>query len=211
MLLTLDFELSRVLSYDLLCLFSCDLGSASNKKKIFDFAHFLLLLVTLNPELAQTNRCLAAFGALYLSNRLFGDKKQWPKLKNTFNAFRQEKVRKNEGIFATLHLFSLINTAQIPEGTKEGEKTLKRKRSFADIVLNRIQGIFKGGAKKEIELEIEGAGQGKLFETYRTLDYFKDCYVGFLRLSGDQYGLELSFPLKEVKKISIQIFNGRVD
>jgi hypothetical protein len=207
-LIALDFQMSRVLSYDFLVLFFNDLSHLENNKKVFDFAHFLLLLVTLNSNFSCVNRCLAAFSVLYLSNRFFGDKKQWPKLKNSFYSFVDNKIKKDEGIYATLHLFSLIKSLHVSENSKK-QKGLVRKKSFTDMLINKINNIFKNKPKKEHILIFDGDKKGKLFDFERIERYCKDEFVGFSAVDEENYTLELAFSLKKVKKISVQIFSGR--
>ena len=204
---SLDFELSRVLAFDFLSLFSCDLWDVQQRKKVVDFSHFLLLLVTLNSDYSSVNRCLAAFSVLYLSNRLFGNSKKWPKLKNSRYIFGKSSIKKQEGINATLHIFSLVRSTQ-KKSKQPKRKTLSRKKSFTDMLLDKINKLFKDEKKEENVFEFEGSSKGRIFDHTRIQRFYKDQFVCFSPVDEMNYTLELSFPLKNVKQSSIHIFSG---
>lgn len=106
LLQSLNFETSRVLAFDFLSLFACDVG-VHFPPRVVHFAHFLLVVSSLNPRLVGIPRVLLGFSALYLSNRLFGDSERWPKVKVP----RQTRAGANRtNFFFTLNLFSKLNT-----------------------------------------------------------------------------------------------------
>lgn len=103
---SLNFETSRVLAFDFLTLFACDFG-LDFTPQVTHFAHFVMLVSQLNPELVGIPRILLGFSALYLSNRLFGDASLWPKVK----VLRLPKTSTRDAkYFFTLNLFSKLKT-----------------------------------------------------------------------------------------------------
>jgi hypothetical protein len=108
LLQSLNFETSRVLSFDFLNIFSCDIGLKFSSK-VVDFAHFLIVIAQLSPELVGISRTLLGFSSLYLSNRLFGDKDQWPKVKQVKT---KHQSKRNPKIYFTLNLFSRSKTSR---------------------------------------------------------------------------------------------------
>ena len=104
LLQSLDFDTSRILSFDFLNLFASDLGF-EDSPKIVHFAHFILLISQLNPDLVGVPRILQGFSALYLSNRLLGDSVKWPKVKKLKN-FRGNSKKSTK--FVSLNIFSKL-------------------------------------------------------------------------------------------------------
>lgn len=94
LLQSLHFETSRVLAFDFLAVFASDAAFAP---RVAAFAHFLLVVARLSPELADAPRALLGFSALYLSNRLLGREQPWPQTGDaepvfTLNLFVTQRV-----------------------------------------------------------------------------------------------------------------------
>jgi hypothetical protein len=147
-----------------------------------------------------------AFSALYLSNRLFGKIKKWPKLKKSQYMLINKKVTKQESIFATMFLFDYIRNIQTIHKTKK--KSLKRKKSFTDVLINKINKLFSINENDENELIFEDTTKGRLRGFQRIKNYNQDKFISFSSIDDNNYTLELSFELRNVKQTSINIFSG---
>lgn len=205
-LAALDFDLSRVVVFDFLSVFYCDLGELKQKKKVFDFAHFLLLILVLNKRFSCLDRSLLAFSALYLSNRLFGSIKDWPKLKNSHYKLVNGQMQKQESIFASLHFFELVRGSE-HSVKKKPKRGLSKKKSFTDLLINKINHFFSNKPGTD-----EKKNQESVPDTVndpRRIRLFKsDKFVGFASVDQNKFSLELSFNLKLVKQTSVSIFSG---
>jgi hypothetical protein len=129
LLQSLNFETSRVLTFDFLNIFACDIGLESSPK-ILNFAHFLIVIAQLNPELIGIPKILLGFSSLYLSNRLFGNAKKWPKLKQLKKNLSSSNQPK---MYLTLNLFSKAKTARYHIHKHKGHKSVEQLQKESKI------------------------------------------------------------------------------